>query len=67
MATITIDLNKQVKRMKPMHGGGQPPVGGKDMTEYFHYMTEAGIPFLAFTMSAGRLEAADLWIYQIFS
>lgn len=31
--------------MKPMHGGGQPPIGGKDMTEFFHYMTEAGIPF----------------------
>ena len=45
MATVRIDLNKQVKPMKPMHGGGQPPIGGKDLTEYFHYMTEAGIPF----------------------
>ena len=33
MATIKIDLNKKVKAMKPMHGGGQPPLGGKDMTE----------------------------------
>ena len=31
--------------MKPMHGGGQPPLGGSGMTEYFHYLTEAGIPF----------------------
>lgn len=31
--------------MKPIHGGGQPPIGGKDLTEYFHYLTEAGIPF----------------------
>ena len=45
MANITIDLNQAVKKMKPMHGGGQPPMGGKDLTEYFHYMTEAGIPF----------------------
>ena len=45
MATITINTKKTVKKMKPMHGGGQPPIGGKDLTEYFHYMTEAGIPF----------------------
>ena len=45
MATIKIDLNKKVKAMKPLHGGGQPPIGGKDMTEFFHYVTEAGIPF----------------------
>ena len=45
MSVIKLNLNKTVKPMKPMHGGGQPPIGGKDMTEYFHYMTEAGIPF----------------------
>ena len=45
MANITIDVNKIVKDMKPMHGGGQPPIGGKGLTEFFHYMTEAGIPF----------------------
>ena len=46
MTTIQISTDIKVKKMKPMHGGGQPPVGGKDnMTEYFHYMTEAGIPF----------------------
>ncbi len=45
MATVKIDLNKIVKPMKPMHGGGQPPLGGKDMVAHFHYMTEAGIPF----------------------
>ena len=45
MATISLDLNRTVKKIKPLHGGGQPPIGGKDMTEYFHYMTEAGIPF----------------------
>ena len=45
MTTIKIDLTKKVKAMKPLHGGGQPPIGGKDMTEFFHYVTEAGIPF----------------------
>ena len=45
MSTISINLNNKVSKMKPMHGGGQPPLGGKDLIEYFHYMTEAGIPF----------------------
>ena len=45
MATIKLDIKKQIKKMKPMHGGGQPPIGGKDLTEFFHYMTEAGIPY----------------------
>lgn len=45
MATIQIDLTKTVKPMKPMHAGGQPPLGGKNMVGYFHYLTEAGIPY----------------------
>ncbi len=45
MATVTLDLDKTIKKMKPLHGGGQPPIGGKNMTEFFHYVTEAGIPF----------------------
>ena len=45
MANIRVDLTKQIKKMKPLHAGGQPPIGGKDMTEFFHYMTEAGIPY----------------------
>ncbi len=44
MATISIHPDHFLKPMKPMHGGGQPPmIGASDM--YFHYMTEAGIPF----------------------
>ena len=31
--------------MKPMHGGGQPPVLSNASDQYFHYMTEAGIPY----------------------
>ncbi len=45
MANVTVKLNKPVKPMKPMHGGGQPPIGGVGLTTHFHYMTEAGIPF----------------------
>ena len=45
MSTIKVDTTKIVGKIKPMHGGGQPPLGGKNMTEYFHYVTEAGIPF----------------------
>ena len=45
MALIRIDENQTVKKIKPMHGGGQPPLGGDRMVGYFHYMTEAGIPF----------------------
>ena len=45
MATIVIKSDKIIKKMKPMHGGGQPPLGGRNLTEHFHYMTEAGIPF----------------------
>ena len=45
MAKIIVNTDKIVKRMKPMHGGGQPPIGGVSLTPYFHYMTEAGIPF----------------------
>ena len=45
MATITVNTQQSIKKMKPLHGGCQPPLGGKDLIEYFHYMTEAGIPF----------------------
>ena len=45
MSQIQIDLDKQVKTMKPMHAGGQPPVTSDASDRYFHYLTEAGIPF----------------------
>ena len=45
MATIKIDTSKKIGKIKPMHAGGQPPIGGKNMNEFFHYMTEAGIPY----------------------
>ena len=45
MANINISTDRKVKKMKPMHGGGQPPIGGYNLVEFFHYMTDAGIPF----------------------
>ncbi len=45
MATIRLDLQKAEKVMKPMHAGGQPPLGGASLTDFFHYLTEAGIPY----------------------
>ncbi|MBQ9070375.1 MAG: hypothetical protein IJY23_03400 [Clostridia bacterium] len=45
MANIQINLNNQVKKIKPMHAGGQPPVTSDASDRYFHYMTEAGIPY----------------------
>lgn len=45
MSNIQINLNNQVKKMKPMHGGGQPPVTSNASDQYFHYLTEAGIPY----------------------
>ena len=45
MALIKVNLSKKLKKMKPMHGGGQPPIGGNGLIQHFHYMTEAGIPY----------------------
>ena len=45
MAQIKIDTAKTLNKMKPMHAGGQPPLGGKGYNQYFHFLTEAGIPY----------------------
>ena len=45
MAKISVNTSKIVKKMKPMHAGGQPPVGGWQQTNHFHYLTDAGIPY----------------------
>ena len=45
MSVIKINTDKQVKKMKPMHGGGQPPITGTGSFGYFHYLKEAGIPY----------------------
>ena len=45
MATVKLDLSKSEKAIKPMHAGGQPPVISTARDTYFHYLTEAGIPY----------------------
>lgn len=40
---ITVDFTHKLGNIKPMHAVGQPPLEGMG-TEYFHYLTEAGIP-----------------------
>jgi len=45
MAKIHVQTNCIEKNMKPMHGGGQPPVTSAATDVHFHYLTEAGIPF----------------------
>ena len=44
MAKITVDFDKKCGKIKPLHGVGQPPFVGTDFS-YFHYLTEANIPF----------------------
>ena len=43
MVKIHINDKKIIKKMKPMHGGGQPP--SPTSNAMYHYLTEAGIPF----------------------
>ena len=41
MVNIKISTGTQTKPMKPMHGGGQPPLVLNSFDKHFHYMTEA--------------------------
>ena len=45
MAKILFDPLPSERPIKPMHGGGQPPVISTAKDTYFHYLTEAGIPY----------------------
>ncbi|MBQ7387336.1 MAG: hypothetical protein IJW03_04125 [Clostridia bacterium] len=45
MSVIKVNTTKTVGKIKPMHAGGQPPLGGAGYNNYFHYLTEAGIPY----------------------
>ena len=38
MAIIAIDPKQTIKRIKPMHGGGQPPVNAQATDIHFHYI-----------------------------
>ena len=44
MTNIFVDFNKQIGKIKPMHGVGQPPLLGIS-TECFKYLKEANIPY----------------------
>ena len=44
MVNIKVNTTKVLRKMKPMHGVGQPPLLGID-TKYFSYLSEAHIPF----------------------
>ena len=43
-AVINVDFSKEMGKIKPMHGVGQPPFVGMEF-KMFRYLTEAGIPF----------------------
>ena len=47
MASIKINTEKTIGKIKPMNAVGQPPVGGlgKNISGYFHYLSEIGIPY----------------------
>ena len=42
---INVDFDSTIRRMKPEHGIGQPPMLGINVKKMFHYLTEAGIPY----------------------
>ena len=44
MAHLSVDFNKIVGKMKPMHGVGQPPIM-MGYTGYMHYLKDANIPY----------------------
>ncbi len=41
---VSVDFSNVIGKIKPMHGVGQPPRTGLDDL-WFHYLTEAGIPY----------------------
>ena len=47
MAKLKIDINKVIKKMKPMHATGQPPMGGrrKNFFDPVHYLSDIGVPY----------------------
>jgi len=47
MATIKIDTSVSIKKIKPMHAVGQPPLGGKRKSYFdpIQYLTDCGAPY----------------------
>lgn len=44
MVNINIDYSEKLGKIKPMHGVGQPPMYAH-LTNYMHYLSDAGIPY----------------------
>jgi len=45
-AVVTVDMDKSIGSMKPMHGVGQPPMmGALGDWSMMHYLKEAGVPY----------------------
>ena len=45
-AVVTVDMEKSIGSMKPMHGVGQPPmIGALGDWSMMHYLKEAGVPY----------------------
>ena len=44
MANVKINFDEKLRKVKPLHGIGQPPIHGIN-SGLFHYLTEAGIPY----------------------
>ena len=45
LAIITLDLDRVIGRIKPMHAVGQPPIAGWNDYSMFHFLKEAHIPY----------------------
>lgn len=47
MANIKLDINETIKKIKPLHATGQPPIGGKRKTFFkpVHYLSDIGVPY----------------------
>jgi len=58
---ITIDYSKASGRIKAMHAVGQPPINGAIGCEYFHYLTDAAIPY-ARLHDVGGPFAGNRWV-----
>ncbi len=44
MTKISVDFNREIGTIKPIHGVGQPPISGMDFS-MFSYLKEANIPY----------------------
>ena len=70
MARITVNFNKIVNRIKPMHAVGQPPfTGGFAKLDFspLQALADANIPYSRLHDVGAHSEAVDTSISRIFS